>query len=235
MPRDLPQNQYALLTVLAGSSGPALLPDLAEKSGSDQSLLSAAAVELAEAGWVAVVETPFVELTLEEAGSAQLQAGDFPEFAITRILIEHGPLGLPAIAGKLGAPPTEVGKSLRFLFSKGLAKKEKGTGDLAPLVTEVPGQESFDDVALLWRVQQSDGKLRLSPGESRKLGPTVSELKSRGFVKARERTERTYALTDAGSAVVADGIEAKRERNQLEPEMLADGSWRDIKFRPYDV
>jgi phenylalanyl-tRNA synthetase alpha chain len=45
---------------------------------------------------------------------------------------------------------------------------------------------------------------------------------------------RKLSLTDAGAALKAGGIEQAIEVNQLTPEILASGKWREATFRKYD-
>ena len=57
----------------------------------------------------------------------------------------------------------------------------------------------------------------------------------KGVLEVRERVERFATLSDAGKQMVDSGIAPVKEVNLLTPEMLKDGSWRDVEFRPYDV
>jgi len=45
---------------------------------------------------------------------------------------------------------------------------------------------------------------------------------------------RKLSLTDAGATLKSGGIEPAVEVNQLTPEILASGKWRDVVFRKYD-
>lgn len=237
MPRSLPRNQYAMLRYLSDSNGARLVSEIAEGTGVDQSLIAAAALELAEEQIVELVENPFAELTLLDAGQAQVDSGEvFPEFQIRQILDENGPLALPEIAGKLGGNPAEVGKLLRFIFSKKLAVKDKDTGRLTPTPGDPPDASLFDDVEIMERFRKgSDRTIRFTADESKSRGKALGELKSREFIKVRSRMERSVALTSAGRETLAAGIEEKVERNQLDQELLVDGRWRGVTFRPYDV
>src|SRR5690606_4572947 len=59
------------------------------------------------------------------------------------------------------------------------------------------------------------------------------------LVTIRERSRRTLDLTDTGRKLamqVASGaITELHEVNELTPELLADGKWRNVDFRRYDV
>ncbi len=237
MPRSLPRNQYALLHSLSESDRPRLVSEIALETTIDQSLIAAAALELAEIEMVEIFENPYAELSLLDAGSAQIGSETpLPEFQIREILDDNGPLPLPEIAAKLVINPADAGKLLRFIFSKKLAIKEKATGLLTPSPGDPPLQSMFDDVAILERFRKEETTtIRLAADESKQLTGALAELKSRGFIKVRSRTERSVTLTGAGREMLAGGIEEKVEKNQLDQEMLVDGKWRDITFRPYDV
>jgi len=59
--------------------------------------------------------------------------------------------------------------------------------------------------------------------------------KARDAVKLVKRTSRTFALTDLGKELAAVDISKLQVEEQVTPDMLSDGSWRDKKFRKFDV
>jgi phenylalanyl-tRNA synthetase alpha chain len=229
----LPPNQFALLRSLAETGGRALAAEAAARTGIDQSLVTAAATELAAVGWVAIEEMPLEEVSLQTAGHAFLESGaQLPELRMADALAERGPLSLPDLAASLSMDPTDAGKALRFLLSKGLARKNKGM--IEPV--EKAARSGFEDVLLLDRLRAAEGgAVELSEEESKRLAGPLADLRARDFVKTRPRVRRLLRLTEEGSVRVREGIEPRRERNQLDPELLADGSWRGVAFRPYDV
>jgi len=237
MHRSLPGNQYAVLRYLSDADAHRLVTRIAAETGIDQSLIAAAVLELADGGSLELIEKSHDELTLLDAGRAQIDSGAaFPEFRIREILDENGPLALPEIAGKLGTDSAEVGRMLRFIFSKKLATKDKATGKLTLLPGDPPDISAFDDVAIVERFRGGgEGVIRLTAEESKNWGRALAELKSREFIKVRSRKERSVTLTDAGRNLLEEGIEEKVERNQLDQDLLVDGKWRDVTFRPYDV
>jgi len=58
--------------------------------------------------------------------------------------------------------------------------------------------------------------------------------KRKGIIKTKLLKLRTAQLTDLGKKILKTGIKGKYEEI-LTPEMLAKGTWKDKKFRAYDV
>lgn len=58
--------------------------------------------------------------------------------------------------------------------------------------------------------------------------------KRQGIVKTKLIKIKTAHLTDLGRQIINAGIKGKYE-DKLTPEMLAKGTWKDKKFRAYDV
>ncbi|MBC7080851.1 MAG: phenylalanine--tRNA ligase subunit alpha [Thermoplasmatales archaeon] len=60
-------------------------------------------------------------------------------------------------------------------------------------------------------------------------------LKRREAIKEKKKISRSIVVTEEGWEVIRKGIKFEDEISQLTPEMLKNGSWREKKFRKYDI
>lgn len=227
----LRENEHRLLSALAADGEAVPVEDLARVLGLDQSLVLAAAATLEGLGLLCREERGFQEYRIDEEGR-RWAADGLPERAIVRGLrAAGGSAAIPDLPAHCGLSAQQIGQALRFLTARGWA--ERRGADLA-LVRESEGPAP--DEALLaflaGREAATDAEIAAAG-----IDPAAAEtlLKGRkGAFKVKARTRRLLAATPAGRAA-APTAKLRRQVNQLTGEMLADGSWRDVDFRPYDL
>jgi phenylalanyl-tRNA synthetase alpha chain len=245
---SLPPHQHALLTALHLSNGENSLDEVARTALLDQSLASAAAVELEQLGYLAIAEEPYLELKLGEHGVALTKGeAEFPERLVARILRRLGgtaslkQLADPQTPGviELEAAGAQAGKFARNLTELGWASFEKGT---LALVGDAAEEEpsSSDPEHALTAVYVAGGTLHATPATDPRVLHGAAFLKQRKeLLVQKERTRRRLVLTPAGRELARLALTGKvavlREANELTPELLKDGAWRDVQFRAYDV
>lgn len=233
---ELTQQQLAVLQQLARDGKPRSVPQLAAACAIDQSQIAAAGVALAEADLVTQVEATHTEYKLGPEG-AKFAADPLPERVIIAALQKLGGNGaMPDVAKEAGINPGVVGQSLRWLNQRGWAKKDGGNLVLADNVDDALAQPQADEQmikALADDRVATDSELAADGVDVAAAMKLLGQRK--GFVVAKERTTRTLAITDKGTALVAGGATAKKRVTQLTPEMLTDGSWRNADLAPYDV
>lgn len=219
-PDDAPEP----LTALAPRAG--LRPDQAQSS----------AEGLVARGLLSREEEATVRLVITDAGRAQAEQG-VPELRIRRRL-EQGPATIQEAQDLPGLDKAAVGAAFGALKKAGLVVVE------GPQVRAAPGDG--------WAVHEArEGLLRRLADAPEGLDPASLEPALLQDVEARlpakrgkkggepfERQEaraRRYAITPAGAATRATLGAARPEVAQLTPQMLKDGSWRDVSFRAFNV
>jgi phenylalanyl-tRNA synthetase alpha chain len=227
---------YLVLTGLHQESHPVELAALSQKVGLDQSKVSAVFFTR-QGAEIEVEECPYFELSVGK--KAQEWNGVLPERRIIEALLSAGgPLSMPEIAERSGLDNKDVGGTLRILKDKGWAEQEGKSLKLTEAGEQAAKSEPGPDEQIFMVVARSertvtDRELRES------LMPVDDGLKilneRKGILDVRERVERFATLSEKGQKLVEAGIEPLREANQLTPDMLKDGSWKDVRFRPYDV
>lgn len=243
MQQQLQPHQFALLKALADPPAEPTIEALAEASGTDQALIAAAAVELAEAGVVVVSEEPYHELKLGKLGSS-IGAGttELPERTIVRAVAESGgSASIKELSGhaKLKEAGIHPGKLARKVAELGWAEFDKGTLSLADTARDgEPPVSALEQV--ISSAAESGGMLSTLAGTTPELEQALVLGKGRKeLFTLKERSRRLVALTPAGEELAAQAasgeVSAVREVNELTPEMLLDGSWQDATFREYDV
>jgi phenylalanyl-tRNA synthetase alpha chain len=228
---------YLVLTGLHQEPNPVELAAFSHKIGLDQSKVSAVLFTRAGAE-IEVEERPYVELSVGK--KAQEWNGVLPERRIIEALAAAAtPLTMPEIAERSGLENKDVGGTLKVLKDKAWAEQDGKSLRLTEVGQQAaqagamgPDEQIFAAVAKSERLL-TDRELRDS------LLPVEAGLKAlqerKGILDIRERVERFAKLTDQGQKLVAAGIEPVREANLLTAEMIKDGSWKDVRFRPYDV
>jgi phenylalanyl-tRNA synthetase alpha chain len=233
---QLSEVQYNVLQQLAAAGDGRRIPELAAALNTDQAQVAAAAKELADADFLEISEQPFQEVRLGSEGTLYVDE-PLPERVIIRTLAEHGgKLPFTEVPKHCGLDASQVGQSLRFLNQRGWARKN---GD--ELVLQDAGQAALD------ATEPDEAFLRALAGErSARVEEIAAEgidtqaalkllAKRKNFLVLKDRTDRFAAITDAGRELLAGGVEARASVTQLTPDMLADGSWRDVELKPYDV
>jgi phenylalanyl-tRNA synthetase alpha chain len=241
--QQLPPHQFRLLSALAQGVAEPSVENLAAASGLDQALVSAAASELAEIDVVEVREQPYTELQLKELGWA-IARGEtvLPERRIVQALKELGgsanmkDLGEHAGILEAGIVP---GKFAKNLVSMGWANFERG---VLSLTEDSAGGDpaQSDEECTLTAVYTNHEGLETGPDTDPRVLSGAEKLKNRKeILSVRERRKRFVTLTDEGrklaERIAAGEISELREANELTAEMLLDGGWREVQFRPYDV
>jgi phenylalanyl-tRNA synthetase alpha chain len=184
-------------------------------------LLAKAALETATE-----LTVPFV--ALDDTGHA-FAGTAIPELAIRRKL-EQG----PAAMADLG-DAKDLSAAIGALKKQGLITVAQGKFTLADqadwsaieadqaLVAKLAGGERFFQSDLDASQWQRAAALAAKPGKA-SLG-----------VKRGEQNRRTLKLTALGKDLAAKAGDVADEVSQLTPDMLRDGSWRNHKFRAYNL
>lgn len=222
-----------LAAMMAGEE--MLVPDLAASIGIDQAKVAAAAVILSQHGLLSIREEPYREWVLKDEGRAALDKG-IPERRILAALLEHGGSGpMQDIPAWCGMEPKEVGAALKGLQARGWAVKQGpvlmatdgGKGELPP----EPDEQ-------LLHLLSSEGRMAEPAlrGQGCDVDAAERLLGRRSpYCEIRDRVHRHVALTPAGGALRAAGLDVKPEVSLLTPDLLASGEWRNVRFKPYDV
>jgi phenylalanyl-tRNA synthetase alpha chain len=233
---ELPQNQYDVLLCLAESDEPTPILELARKLGQDQSPVTAACTELARRGLVQINEAAFDELSLGKEGCRFADA-PLPERTIVGVLLATGGrCRLTEVPGHCELDAGQVGQSLRWLSQRGWAKKEGDTLVLTDRGRADVEEKQPDELLLAalaaGRIARRDELL----AEGLDMDAAVKLLsKRKGFLNIKTRTDRKASLTAKGRELLAAGVTGRKKVTQLTPELLADGGWRNVELRPYDV
>ncbi len=178
----------------------------------------------------------FYELT--ERGLFCAEHGS-PADRLLACIDEHGPLVLPAIAEKTNLENKDVGSAFGKLSKEGfvrmdgnkrVARKKAGTPQSVSIVRSLlegaVKKGAIDDSSL-----SSEEKETIS-GISKKRGAGDS------MFRLVEREEVFYRLSPSGQksgAALREAGMTGDEVGALTPEMLADGSWREVNFRSYNI
>ncbi len=64
---------------------------------------------------------------------------------------------------------------------------------------------------------------------------TIKNLLNRKLLEKGEYTTRRISITYEGMKLVESGIDIKEEINQITPDLLISGEWRDKYYRPYKI
>jgi len=229
---ELPQVQFDVLQRLAAAGAPVAITELAAALGLDQSPVTAACVELQEAGHVKIDESAYEELRLGPAGETYVDQ-PLPERIIVRVLAaQGGRCKITEIPGHCELSATEVGQSLRWLSQRGWAKKE---GNALTLLKSDDAPQPDERL-----IKALAGGRVAARAELETEGLPVAEALKlltprKGFLVVKERTVRRASITDGGRKLLASGVSGRRKVTQLTPELLADGGWRSVELQPYDV
>lgn len=235
MAHQLDRDAHRVITQLGEADDGVSVVQLAEQVELDQSKVMAICQGFAEEGWVALQEESFVELSATPEGEAWMETG---EPLLERRIAEHlkavdASQSTPEIASALEIAPQEVGKVLRLVLGKGYARKD----GKALAWSDADLDATTTDEELLAQLRDADGVLRLpeSKAEANDIASAIKTLRSRGYVKTKDRTQRNVHLLDAGRKALDKGVEVVEQVNQLTEEMLLSGEWENVTFRPYDV
>jgi phenylalanyl-tRNA synthetase alpha chain len=233
----LPELEYRILAALEPGKVVSVA-DIVEQTGTDQSLVMAGATLLAQRGLVTIAEESQEEFSLTDIG--QTAASGFPERRALVVVNAEGKkvdlAELPQLLDK-----DDVRAEVKWLLKKGWCYR-----DYVPVLGDhlflaQPGEAALNvkgaDELLVEKLATLGG--RATESELAAAGIDVKAalelLKGRNELhKRKKRVSRKLSLTEAGAALKAGGIEQAIEVNQLTPEILASGKWRDVVFRKYD-
>ncbi|RMF73343.1 MAG: phenylalanine--tRNA ligase subunit alpha, partial [Acidobacteria bacterium] len=129
------------------------------------------------------------------------------------------------------------GESLRWLLARGWARREGPELVLGEAWPRDGEPEVGPDERLVAALPDEGGRSReelLSAGVPVDEGLAALAGRS-GVVETKVRRRRRVAVTEAGRAAVAGGLDARPEVTELTTDLLVSGRWRDVTFRPYDV
>ncbi|MEK6698625.1 MAG: phenylalanine--tRNA ligase subunit alpha [Nitrospirota bacterium] len=207
-------------------------------SGLDESRLDMAAGWLQTKGMLAVTgETVTTSVALTEAGAEYREKGT-PEMRIIGALREGKQFTVKDVIQTWGMDPSEVSSATGSLKASNIIRIAQGgilelnqATDTAPydLLKEVIDETGTASVVLSGFPEEKQAVIHAN---FHKRG------KAKGVFRITEKKNRTYALTAQGKEIVRLVLErggGEDEVSVLTPEMLKQGTWKDKKFRAYNI
>jgi len=189
--------------------------DLTSASGLSIEAAMQSAFLLAEKGLCEVTEKVTTIYTLTKEGETYAQLS-LPERQIINSI--KAPLSLSELKKKF--PPQMVGIALGWLRKKNWAKIE-GENIIPSGKAEVGEDENI--------------LTKLKKGPLSELGDAVRDLIKRNLVEKTEKKTRLIIITAEGKSLAAAGLSIEEEIAQLTPTIIASGSWKNARIRPYNI
>ena len=221
---QLPESQVAVLTT-ADATEHRPLTEVASEADLKPETATRAAFELEDAGLLAVSEETETSASLTDEGRRYLDEG-LPEDRLYQAAIAAGAdadaVSLGDLLGRAGLDGEAVDIALA-----NFARKDYGTVERGEVAAD-PGVDPETDSEARTLAQIRDGETVSDEA-------ALDQLDRRGLVERTERTVRFVTVTDAGVTALMEGVEAAETVDEVTPELLTSGEWRDVEFTEYNV
>ncbi|MFH1130187.1 MAG: phenylalanine--tRNA ligase subunit alpha [Pseudomonadota bacterium] len=234
--KRIPEIDYKVLAALASKSESIALPQLAEEIGLDQSQVAAVCTNRMASGEIQIQEQSVLELRLGNKGKL-LAGSPLPERLVIEALSKtKGQADIGELPNLTSLEQKEIGQSLRWLKQKKWAEKTGKQLQLLPAGQDALKKQGADELLLstIAKVEKTDRTALRASGLDVEAGLALLDGRS-GLVEEKERKIRFVSLTEAGRNLVKEGLQPRKQINQLTSDLLRSGEWRDADLRPYDI
>ncbi len=213
--------------------------DILAASGLDEARLDMASGWLTSKGLVSVSgESITTTITLTETGNEYLKHGT-PKMRIIKALHEGRQFTVKDIIQSWGMDPSDVSSAVGALKQSGMIQIAEG----GILVFGFGPTQTVDDYihGLIRMVGEKDqvDLLTLSDPDQREIQANFHKRgKAKGIFRITEKKNRSYTLTADGREVlrlIKERGVVTEEASALTPEMLKLGTWKNKKFRAYNI
>jgi phenylalanyl-tRNA synthetase alpha chain len=212
--------------------------DIMNSSGLDESRLDMASGWLQSKGLLTVTgETVTTYETLTETGAEYKERGT-PENRIIAALRDRQQFTVKDIIQSWGMDPTEVSSAVGSLKASNVVRiVEGGILELDPAGDTAPFE-------LLQEIIEETGgaAISLSTLPAHKQAVIQANFhkrgKGKGIFRITEKKNRIYGLTPDGKTIfklITERGAMSEEASALTPEMLKQGTWKNKKFRSYNI
>jgi len=143
----------------------------------------------------------------------------------------------------------EANISTSWLLRKGWARFAEQDGEkvLTPTGNTSWGHPGYNVDEEFLRIARDEGEVEENTSiiKIKEIIPELADkslksvlgdlVRKRNLVAHNEVIKRKITITEAGQELVSQGISVEEEIAQLTPELIRTGSWRECKFKTYDV
>jgi phenylalanyl-tRNA synthetase alpha chain len=214
-------------------------PDILSASGLDEPRLDMASGWLQAKGLLEVMEESVLSLvSLTETGREYLEKGT-PEMRIINALREGKQFTVKDIIQTWGIEPSDVSSSVGALKEAGVIRiVQGGVLELVPGV----GIEAYEFLAVLIAAVGEKDQSDLSAFSKAQQTAIHANFhkrgKAKGIFRITDKKSRAYTLSAEGRELLRmllDRGVVTEEVSVLTPEMLKLGTWKNKKFRAYNI
>ncbi len=232
-----PLEQKVLLCFTGGASLPA--QDILGKSGLDESRLDMASGWLQTKGLLDAKEESSISfVSLTETGKAYAEKGT-PEMRIIGALREGKQFTVKDVIQSWGLDPTEVSSATGELKNKSVIRIVQGGVLELASGADVSAWEFLSGLIRKVAEKQTADLGAFSQAEQSAIQANFHKRgKSKGIFRITEKKNRSYGLTAEGRELVrllGERGEVTEEASALTAEMLKQGTWKNKKFRAYNI
>ncbi len=206
------------------------LSDLTQKSGLSEVEAMRALQWLENKGALKISTQVKEIIRLEPNGTQYLEQG-LPEKRFLQS-VKDSPSSLDQISQNAGLSKEELNACIGLLRKKAAINFDQGLVSITD-----PGRAALDKE---WLEESFLRKVQAEPVTVESLSPEERFsydifLKRKGIIQPVIEKTKSYELTDLGHELAKAEIKEGETIDRLTPEMLKQGSWKDKKFRRYDV
>ena len=207
------------------------LRTLLKKTKLPYASVARASVWLSSKGYTKIEEVKKSFIKLDSEGKKILKKG-LPERILVEAVLKNGGRTLVDIVSTL----TELSKDeLNVALGWGRRKEwlnfSRENGKMFIIVKEKPAK-GIDEQLI---EQLSKGSITIDSLTSQQILSLNVLMKRPKIIYQNEDVDRFITLTKLGRTVAKQVKEVGEEINQLSPELIKSGKWRDIRFRKYDI
>jgi phenylalanyl-tRNA synthetase alpha chain len=222
-----------------GPAGSASAAEILKSSGLDESRLDMASGWLQSKGLLEAKDDSVTSLvSLTETGKEYLDKGT-PEMRIINALKEDRQFTVKDIIQTWGMDPSEVSSAVGALKEAGVVRIVLGgVLELVASASVTPYEFLTVMIARFANTDQMDLSELPSAEQDTVQANFHKRGKSKGIFRITEKKNRSYRLTDDGRELlrlIKERGVTTEEASILTTEMLKQGTWKNRKFRAYNI
>ncbi|NQE46859.1 Phenylalanine--tRNA ligase alpha subunit [ANME-1 cluster archaeon GoMg2] len=212
---------------------------LSEKTDINEDAVMQTAFMLAQQELCEVKETERTYYHLTVEGKAYAAEG-LPERRALEFLIARKEATIDDLKTAFGKT---ANIAINWLLKKNWARIKRKEGENLLIPVAQAGTDPDIDELILKKLAEGKSELTFLleqvanalPVDEAELNDFLSRLMSRKLVEQYTRVERKIAITESGKELLSRGVSVEEEIAQLTPELIRTGSWKEHKFKRYDV